>query len=181
MNIKNRNFTLTSVFIFLILSNVQVIAGVRSMGTEIAVDNDSYIQVSVQCATQNESILLRKHVSGKEWCDQQLGEVCGTRKMAVAQKICGRQYLSALKKKTLKRRLKKYDSVNTSHVMALVKKSSEKPLASSDNLKKEKLEIEQKLLEIEGLRLDLRRREIALRKSQMPPTINTYELVSADK
>ncbi|MBL4672207.1 MAG: hypothetical protein JKX81_08085 [Arenicella sp.] len=102
MNLKNRNFTCKSAFIFLTLLSTQVSAGVRSMGQETTVDNGPYLQVSVQCTTQKSSIFLRRHKKGKEWCDQKLGVVCSARKMAAAQKICGRQYLSALNKDSMK-------------------------------------------------------------------------------
>lgn len=171
-NTKN-NFRLTYIFVCLMLSSTVEAQVVRSLGAETSGDNGAYLQVSVQCATSNKVMFLRKLADSREWCDQQFGEFCDKTKIVVAQKMCGRKY-SALVKKKLATGLSKQSSFEKSDVIAtsgpinIADDQAKKTLRHRDSLIQERFEIEQKLINIETLRLDLRRREIDLVKSLAP-------------
>lgn len=129
-------------------------ASVKSISLErtFVGDNIRVLEVAVKCRFDKGQRKLRKISStSNPWCSIDLPEVCAVRKVMAAREIC------------------QYSRTEFQDLLAnkKSKKNNEKPTLkeSADDLIQEKMFIEEQRIRIAQLRIELKRKELTLRKA----------------
>ncbi len=122
-------------------------------------------QVLVQCSARKDKSVLIK--DGGKWCDSQLVNMCETREIKLANRVCQGSY--ARKLKELNQPQVAQEQPEAEAVASDVPEQQTKPAKAQqkeqqiDALRKEQIEIQASLLEIEEKRLALRKKELKLK------------------
>jgi len=115
----------------------------------IQIDGQSYDQVFASCGTKDNKPMLVRKKGDRQWCDSATEDVCHTNKLEVGQEVCSLSYSNRLK--------------------ALNKKGNKKKHQQSNqvaDLRKEAMDIEAALIEIQAKRIALLQRELGLIKQR---------------
>lgn len=140
------------ILISLIITALPAMASVRSISLErtFVGENIRVLEVAVKCKLGKGKRKLRKVVSeSKPWCSVDLPDVCADRKVVAAREIC------------------QYSGTEFQELLATKKSKVDKVIAlkeSPDDLIQEKMLIEEQRIRIAQLRIELKRKELALRK-----------------
>lgn len=162
----------SKIAVFLVLLGLQVspaLAWVKSVSLErtFVGDNIRILEVAVKCKLDNADRKLRKIVSkNKDWCSVDVPSICSERKVMAAREVC--QYSRA----EFQALVDNKDTPKPVAAKSAVSKTSPQKSAvgtgqSKDELMQEKMLIEEQRIKIAQLKIELSRKELALKK-QLP-------------
>ncbi len=142
---------LLSIIVAVILNSQTGHARLTALSAQntIEISGQRYDQVFASCSTKDDKPMLVRKKGDHQWCDSATEEVCHKNKLEVGQTVCSLSYSNRLK--------------------ALNKKGNEKKHQQSNSvadLRKEAMDIEAALIEIQAKRIALLQRELELIKQR---------------
>ena len=146
MNI--RNLTTTALLLCVIVNS--------AYAQEISLELDGLKNVRVICANKADKRILSYDAVQDRWCDNTVPNFCKHRQLDAARRVCKKQYAIALKKLPLEPKESLGGSVELGQTyLARV------------NGGRGYRELENELLDIQGKRLEIKRRMLALEKKEI--------------
>lgn len=143
------------IFFLVLISSSPALAATRSMSIEMdLVENEVTVgkKIIVACTNVHVKRVVVKRNTQDQWCDSLLGSVCATNKITAARNVCSNSYR------------KKIAAQNNVDVEKKSNQNNIKDTDEVDKLKQELVEIELKRLDIADKILDLKRRELNMKK-----------------
>ena len=128
---------------------------------KVNVNGQEQKQFYAICGTNSLKPKLIYKADQNQWCDSVVLSMCSKDKLEAAQSVCSRSYAKALKTA---------DKLDSNQTLVTAGSDASKPntqALEADNiarLKKEALDIEDKMIEIKAARIELRKRELELLK-----------------
>jgi len=129
-------------------------AATKSISTEVFKEtgDTGFWQVEVVCDASSDIYLLNKKLNTQQWCVAISERSCFDTKLIAAQKVCSGGIVA---------------SVQASDVELATPDEDDEYLHNYEELRKEKVKLEDQRIQIQQEKLNLRRREVELQKRQL--------------
>jgi len=150
------------------MTHIASAANVTDMSSESFAQygkEDAYWVISVSCDNDNQKRTIQRKTDSEQWCPKGNTALCSTDKQVVAKNACGNEYttqnklLAAEKAKKIAAK-KRQQQLAAQQREAAEKAAAEAAIQKAEQELKERIVLEERMIEIEQKRLELLQREL---------------------